>query len=198
MKKEEVWRIIPLSRGYEISSYGNSRSKNGILKIQYPPKGNGYGYAPIYYTYNGKPKLHPTRIHILVAKAFPEICGEWFEGAVVDHIDGNKKNNAAYNLKVCTIQENNANPITSTKQKEKARQIGKEKIGENNPMFGKYGKDNPNSKPILCITNNTYYENAVEAAKILGLNANSIRRVCRGERMHHKGYAFIFINPDTE
>ena len=44
-------------------------------------------------------------IHRLVAQAFPEICGEWFEGCEVHHKDGNSLNNEATNLIVCTKEE---------------------------------------------------------------------------------------------
>ena len=43
--------------------------------------------------------------HIEVAKAFPEICGEWFDGCEVHHKDGNPLNNEASNLIVCTKAE---------------------------------------------------------------------------------------------
>ena len=42
---------------------------------------------------------------MLVAKAFPEICGEWFEGAVVHHKDFNKTNNCPENLIVLSPSE---------------------------------------------------------------------------------------------
>lgn len=51
-------------------------------------------------------------MHRLVAKAFPEICGEWFEGCVVDHINTVKDDNRAVNLKVCTQKENCNNELT--------------------------------------------------------------------------------------
>lgn len=41
----------------------------------------------------------------LMAIAFPDICGEWFDGCEVHHIDGNQENDAATNLKVMTREE---------------------------------------------------------------------------------------------
>lgn len=52
------------------------------------------------------------RIYITIAKLFPEICGKWYEGCEVDHIDTNRFNNRADNLRVCTAKENMNNPLT--------------------------------------------------------------------------------------
>lgn len=41
----------------------------------------------------------------LVAKAFPEICGEWFDDCEVHHIDEDCTNDSAENLKVLTKEE---------------------------------------------------------------------------------------------
>lgn len=43
--------------------------------------------------------------HTLVAKAFPEICGEWFEGCEIHHKDFNKLNNVPENLIVLSHSE---------------------------------------------------------------------------------------------
>ena len=48
---------------------------------------------------------HNYYVHREVAKAFPEICGEWFEGCEVHHIDCDPLNNEAKNLIVCTKAE---------------------------------------------------------------------------------------------
>lgn len=52
------------------------------------------------------------KISHLVAKAFPEICGYWFNGCEVDHIDTNRLNNNAYNLRVTDRKGNMKNPVT--------------------------------------------------------------------------------------
>lgn len=77
-------------------------------------------------------------IHRLVAKAFTEICGQYVNGLEIDHKNCCRDDNRAENLHLVTRIGNMNNPIT------------KEHIeGENAPWFGKFGKDNYSSKPIL-------------------------------------------------
>lgn len=45
-------------------------------------------------------------VHKIIAMTFPEICGEMFEGAVVNHKDENPENNSAFNLEFCTNEYN--------------------------------------------------------------------------------------------
>lgn len=117
------WRNIKGYEGlYQISSDGVIKSLDRIVS-----NNGGYelregrvlktcenrGYIQVALCRDGKPKTH--KVHHLVARAFPEICGEWFEGCEIDHIDGMKSNNKAINLKVCTKSENMRNPITTIK-----------------------------------------------------------------------------------
>ena len=78
---------------------GNFRSEipAGIVG-QWLEKG---GYMRITIRIDGK--ISKLRVHRLVAKAF--VAGE-FEGATVDHIDGNRLNNAPSNLEWVTLSEN--------------------------------------------------------------------------------------------
>lgn len=80
------------------------------------------------------------KIHHLVVWAFPEICGEWFEGAEVDHIDGDPTNNKATNLRVTDRIGNMNNPNTKQKlseivlnNKEERERRAERMKGDNNP-----------------------------------------------------------------
>lgn len=108
----EIWKDIENYEGrYQVSNLGNVKSlKRKVLyghswRIveEYYLKQRTMGtckYLSVALTTNWKGKRF--LIHRLVAKAFPEICGEWFEGCEVNHKDENKMNNAAENLEVCT------------------------------------------------------------------------------------------------
>lgn len=52
------------------------------------------------------------KVHRLVASTFPEICGEWFEGAEPDHINTITTDNRAENIRWVSRSGNMQNPIT--------------------------------------------------------------------------------------
>lgn len=113
-----IWKDVEGYEGlYQVSNEGQVRSLDRVVTQQ-----NRTGYAPLTRTYQGKtlsPKLDAgyfrlqlsdrvrrktVAVHILVAQAF---CEGYFEGAVVNHKDGNKLNNNANNLEWVTVAENN-------------------------------------------------------------------------------------------
>ena len=59
-------------------------------------------YSTVILNVNGRNKH--LKVHRIVASSFPEICGEFNE--VVNHLDENKLNNSASNLKWTTYVEN--------------------------------------------------------------------------------------------
>lgn len=115
MEKEE-WRYIVDYEGlYQVSNYGRIKSlarktnnqfgkEDRILSPGWFNNSGGKKYLFVYLCKDGKHKKHS--IHRLVAFAFPEICGEWFEGAVCNHRDENPENNCAWNLEWCTQKHN--------------------------------------------------------------------------------------------
>jgi hypothetical protein len=106
LPQNEVWLPIPEYEGwYEISSLGKTRrvkpgraTKIGRLCKAWASTD---GYYRVGLSKNGKTRN--LKLHRLVAFAFHGPCPEGYE---VNHEDGNKANNAAYNLKYVTHAEN--------------------------------------------------------------------------------------------
>ena len=104
----EIWRDIKGHEGYfQISNRGNVKRLKYISKQNHimPEKiVTPYIFRNKYYRVTLRDKKLYT-IHIMVAQHFPEICGEWFEGAVVHHKDYDSLNNNADNLIVMSKEE---------------------------------------------------------------------------------------------
>ena len=86
----------------KIKNWGWGRSVSQfkyVSKTMVIEKTNHYWYVRI-----GKSEM---AVHIIIAKNYPEICGEWFDGAVVHHINGLKYDNRPENLKVMSREEHN-------------------------------------------------------------------------------------------
>lgn len=111
---KEYWRTIPGYDNYEAEAYtGKIRNKNfrGTGKPRelkpFYRNPNRDNYLAVNLRVDGK-KCPTTQVHRLIVLTFPEICGELFEGAVVNHKDENQENNSAFNLETCTVAFNNS------------------------------------------------------------------------------------------
>jgi len=97
----EIWE--PLNNFYEISTLGRVKSKRKgkelILKSHTSPN----GYEIVYVTGEGLPGY--STVHRLMAKAFLGLT-EDNKHLVVNHKDGNKRNNSLDNLELCTQSHN--------------------------------------------------------------------------------------------
>lgn len=89
--EEEIWKDIKGFSGYEVSNWGRVRNKKTQAFMS--PVLNNNGYMVIQLRRNYKPHLR--LVHRLVAQAF---C----ERLMVNHIDGNRRNNMAHNLEWVT------------------------------------------------------------------------------------------------
>ena len=115
-----IWKKTKEFGHISVSDEGNVRNdRNGFI---YKPTINVQGYCVI-----TGPDRKQYKIHRLVARAFPEICGEYQEDLQVDHINGIKSDNRPYNLRWCSIKENSNNPITRHRK-------SLSKMGDKNPM----------------------------------------------------------------
>lgn len=99
---QEVYRKIDYGTGvFYVSDQGNFKSIRNTLTT-YLGKD---GYRHITLEEKGF-KKQTFRCARLVAQAFPEICGEWFEGCVVNHRNKNKTDDRATNIEVCSQKHN--------------------------------------------------------------------------------------------
>lgn len=118
----EIWRTVKCCDYtydglYECSNLGGLRSVDKISQRGFKLKGKsikpssvrGYLRCVLHDHYGNRRQFC---VHQLIAFTFPEICGNWFEGAQIDHKDGNPQNNCATNLWWCTAKQNANNPIT--------------------------------------------------------------------------------------
>lgn len=66
-------------------------------------------------------------------------------------------------------------------------------------MYGKTGKYNKTSKPVLCITTGKQYYSASDCAKDMpGFDFSKICAVCRGDRYTYKKHIFRYIDSNGD
>ena len=159
-----IYEVFMDIKGYEgIYQVSNlGRVRNSKGKIMKQHKKND-GYMTIDLYKDGKRKTH--KVHRLVAITFipnPE------NKRTVNHKDEVKTNNHVDNLEWMTTAENNSYGTRT------ARAIAKL------------------SKQVYCITNNTVYASAREAARKLNLDNANINKCLKGKYKQTKGYQFKY------
>lgn len=108
----EIWKDITGYEGkYQVSNLGNVKSLNyrgnGKERILKPRPVSSTGYLAV--TLSNSDTQKTLKVHRLVAQAFIENPNN---KPCVDHINTNKTDNRADNLRWVTRKENNNNPIT--------------------------------------------------------------------------------------
>ena len=95
-------------KNYYADEYGNIYSNVSGKIIQLKPMNSTWGY------YMVSIKKKKVKVHKLIAETFiPNPNNK----PCIDHIDGDKHNNAVYNLRWATHKQNSNNPITKQKMK---------------------------------------------------------------------------------
>lgn len=108
------WRQIYNSDKYVVSDEGEvARVSDGLVLKQYQ-RPDGYMVVWLKYPYGNV----ATPVHRLVCTAFHGEDGLIW-GKYVDHIDTNRANNRADNLRWVTPKENANNPLTLKKRRKK-------------------------------------------------------------------------------
>ena len=173
----ESWKVIYDFPNYEISNYGNVRNNTKIFKAV--PNKHGYNVVVLC---NGIRKS--VNIHRLVAAAFipnPE------NKPCIDHIDGDRANNHADNLRWVTTKENCNNPITKSRLNKK--------IGEY--MVGRLGGLHQRAKQIamysICGDLIKTFLSVKDAQRETGLNDSNIVKCCKGIKKTCGGYIWAYV-----
>lgn len=169
---EEFKECSYLPDGFTVNASGDVKSKRGkLLKKQV--SNSGY----IFYVLSSKNKQFSRFAHRAVAFSFlPPIKGK----SIVNHKDGNKKNNSISNLEWCTYSENNIHSM---------------KIHGHKPPVnfkGKFGSEHNRSKKIKCLENGVIYGSQREASRVLGIANNCICWAIKNKKPTF-GLTFEFI-----
>ena len=98
----EVWREIEGYMGYQVSNMGRIKSFKRRNTIILQTFYNNKGYERVALCMNGKGRYF--LVSRIVAEAFCQKPDD--ECDTVDHIDGNKQNNTASNLRWMTLSDN--------------------------------------------------------------------------------------------
>lgn len=193
MDKNVVWKPIPEYEGYyEVSSDGEIRSVNRyvnnrnslvvgrVMRLNTGPS----GYLQVGLCKDGKRKNF--KVHKIVANVFiPNTDNK----PCIDHINTDRTDNRASNLRWVTLKENSSNPLTIIHSK-----CGKEKvIGRRKSDCHKFNKDAPNKpRPVHRYTLNgehiDSFQSLLDAESVTGIEINGIKKALNKTYKHAGGY----------
>lgn len=196
-QKEEFWIT-------SLNTYVNFENSNGYnMKI---------GWQAMPYELNHAVKLDEETIKSIVKLSS---SGKHTIDMLVDEFNISKsslnelfnKGSDSYKRMQIYIPQNKID-VAAERLRSRGREVASEKISkkkskENHHMWGKHGKNNPNSKAVLKIDKETNevleeYESVTEASKSLDGKKNTVvskvSLVCRGERNTAYGFKWKYKN----
>jgi len=179
---ESMWKIIA-GYDYEVSDRGQVRRLHGG---ELKPLNNADGYLKVQLSQHSK-RVN-AKIHRLVAQAFVANPNDY---NVVNHLDGDKTNNAASNLEWTTAHGNNQHAWDTGLNRNTFKQRLSAMITGRQAVKIAHEK---NKRKVTCLTNGITYNSIQEAADALGVNHGKISAVASGKRSHTGGYKFAYVD----
>ena len=114
--------------------------------------------------------------HIIIAKGLSKDEAKWLEEELIREFDTTNPENGYNKIIGDAIAKGKVIPEDTRKK------IGDAKIGCKNPMYGKYGKNNPRAKSVICLTTKRIFYTAKEGARYYGIATGSdITKCCKGK-----------------
>ena len=185
---EDLYQVSNLGRVKSLERKITYRNSLKTVKERILKQATKKGYQQVCLCKDGNIKWFS--VHRLVANAFIDNPNNYEQ---VNHKDENKCNNHVSNLEWCN-RKYNINYGTRNERHSKSM-IGKFS-GKNHPLYGKLGKDNPNSKQIIQLTLGGEVINTWggtrEIQRKLGYNQSSICKCCKGKQKTSNGYKWSY------
>jgi len=167
----ELWKEIAGHPAYMVSNMGRVKlSKSGKILKPWATR-HGYMQVGLY----GRKRVY---VHRIVAAAW---CDASLDSHQVNHIDGNKVNNAAGNLEWVTQSQNQRHRFTH--------------LGHRGPDLGKFGESHRTSRPVIATnlkTGESFRYGAAMDAVRAGFDSGAISRCCSGQYKSHRGFSWRF------
>lgn len=190
---DEVWKdIIGFEGRYQVSNLGRVKSLERTVyrsesqhavggyytiheRILIPCNSRGYQRVNLYIEH----KIYIRQIHRLVAESF---IGEIPENMQINHIDGIKTNNCVGNLEICTSKHNIQHAFNNGLKK------------PTRAWLGKFGKENPGSKPVIQLSMNGEYIREFNGLSEAQRNTGIWHICCaiKGDRPHAGGFKWKY------
>ncbi|AAK14537.1 unnamed protein product [Ectocarpus sp. 4 AP-2014] len=173
-------RSVPGSDVYMVSRDGRVRMENGRWTFgsrHWQTTGDSkkdkqaYRRVDMTLTTGGTSKTKKKYVHVVVAEAF---LGECPAGYQVDHIDGNKSNNAVSNLEYVSKRENDRR------------------------TYANGGRKPPGEKPVLLIKQDgtfSRFKSSSEGARQMGVNVATVSINCSTGRKNRAGNYWAHDKP---
>jgi len=176
----ENWKDIQGYEGYyQVSDFERVRSLDRVVPQAHTVSVRVKGKIKSYYIANTtgyktvslrKERTHSKiTIHVLVATCFVD---GWFEGAWINHKDGNKMNCRPNNLEWCTPSQNVQHAT---------------ELGLNKTRHAYMA----NAKKVIDISTGKIYESIAEAGKIIGMKTKTISNMLTGHRANRTALRYF-------